>query len=47
MNEPLYSATTVGIFFIPLFFALIRRIGERLGRRQPVTPSPEPAGERA
>ncbi|HEU4955901.1 MAG TPA: efflux RND transporter permease subunit, partial [Gemmatimonadales bacterium] len=41
------TATMVGIFFIPLFFALIRRIGERVGRRQPVTPSPEPAGERA
>jgi len=41
------TATMVGIFFIPLFFALIRRISERLGRREPVTPSPEPAGERA
>jgi hypothetical protein len=37
----------VGIFFIPLFFALIRRIGERVGGRQPVAPSPEPAAERA
>jgi multidrug efflux pump subunit AcrB len=41
------TATMVGIFFIPLFFALIRRISERLERREPVTPSPEPAGERA
>ena len=41
------TATMVGIFFIPLFFALIRRISERLGRRELVTPSPEPAGERA
>ncbi|HET7422344.1 MAG TPA: efflux RND transporter permease subunit, partial [Gemmatimonadales bacterium] len=41
------TATLVGIFFIPLFFALIRRIGERVGGRQPVAPSPEPAAERA
>jgi multidrug efflux pump len=41
------TATLVGIFFIPLFFALIRMIGERVVRRHPVTPSPEPAGERA
>jgi multidrug efflux pump len=41
------TATLVGIFFIPLFFALIRRISERMGRRQPVAPTPEPAGERA
>jgi hydrophobe/amphiphile efflux-1 (HAE1) family protein len=27
------TATTVGIFFIPLFFAVIRRLGERWGRR--------------
>jgi hydrophobe/amphiphile efflux-1 (HAE1) family protein len=47
-------ATTVGIFFIPLFFVLIQQLGERLRRRsaQPATthtvtslPLPHPAGD--
>jgi hypothetical protein len=40
------TATLVGIFFIPLFFALIRRLGERASRHAAV-PDAEPAGERA
>jgi multidrug efflux pump len=40
------TATLVGIFFIPLFFAVIRRLSERATRRA-VAPSPKPAGERA
>ncbi|HEY7614248.1 MAG TPA: multidrug efflux RND transporter permease subunit [Gemmatimonadales bacterium] len=31
------TATTVGIFFIPLFFAVIRGLGERWGRRSHAT----------
>jgi hydrophobe/amphiphile efflux-1 (HAE1) family protein len=31
------TATTVGIFFIPLFFAVIRGLGERWSRRSAVT----------
>jgi multidrug efflux pump len=39
------TATTVGIFFIPLFFYLIARQGERgLFRRRAVTPVPAGAG---
>jgi len=39
------TATTVGIFFIPLFFYLIARLGERgLFRRQAITPVPAGAG---
>ena len=40
------TATLVGIFFIPLFFAVIRRLGER-ATRHAVAPGAEPAGERA
>jgi len=40
------TATLVGVFFIPLFFAIIRRLSERATRRS-VAPSAEPAGERA
>jgi multidrug efflux pump subunit AcrB len=39
------AATTIGIFFIPLFFYLIGRLGERgLLRRRAVTPTPAGAG---
>jgi hydrophobe/amphiphile efflux-1 (HAE1) family protein len=39
------TATTIGIFFIPLFFYLIGRLGERgLFRRRPATPVPAGAG---
>jgi hydrophobe/amphiphile efflux-1 (HAE1) family protein len=39
------TATTVGIFFIPLFFSLIARLGERgLFRRGAITPVPAGAG---
>jgi multidrug efflux pump len=39
------TATTVGVFFIPLFFYLIGRLGERgLFRRQSVAPMPAGAG---
>jgi multidrug efflux pump subunit AcrB len=39
------TATTVGIFFIPLFFYLIARLGERgLFRRPAITPVPAGAG---
>jgi multidrug efflux pump len=40
------TATTVGVFFIPLFFAVIRGIAERLGRRAGATVS-TPAEESA
>jgi hypothetical protein len=40
------TATLVGIFFIPLFFAVIRRLGERASHRA-VASAPAPAGERA
>jgi multidrug efflux pump len=39
------TATTVGIFFIPLFFALIRTLSERGLRRSAATPAPAPAVE--
>jgi multidrug efflux pump len=39
------TATTVGIFFIPLFYYLIGRLGERgLFRRQAIAPVPVGAG---
>jgi hydrophobe/amphiphile efflux-1 (HAE1) family protein len=39
------AATTIGIFFIPLFFALIARLGERgLFRRRALAPAPAGAG---
>jgi hypothetical protein len=39
------TATTVGVFFIPLFFYLIARLGERgLFRRRAMTPVPAGAG---
>ena len=39
------TATTIGIFFIPLFFYLIARLGERgLFRRRAITPVPAGAG---
>jgi multidrug efflux pump len=39
------TATTVGVFFIPLFFSLIARLGERgLFRRRAITPVPAGAG---
>jgi multidrug efflux pump subunit AcrB len=39
------TATTVGVFFIPLFFYLIGRLGERgLFRRRAITPVPAGAG---
>jgi hydrophobe/amphiphile efflux-1 (HAE1) family protein len=39
------TATTVGIFFIPLFFYLIARLGERgLFRRRAIAPVPAGAG---
>jgi len=39
------TATTVGIFFIPLFYYLIGRLGERgLFRRQAIAPVPAGAG---
>ena len=38
------AATLIGVFFIPLFFAVIRGATERLTRR---TPAPVPAGEGA
>jgi multidrug efflux pump subunit AcrB len=39
------TATTVGIFFIPLFYYLIGRLGERgLFRRQAIAPEPAGAG---
>ena len=39
------TATTVGIFFIPLFFSLIGRLGERgLFRRRAIAPVPAGAG---
>jgi hydrophobe/amphiphile efflux-1 (HAE1) family protein len=41
-------ATTVGIFFIPLFFVVIRQFAERLQRHHPqaaVAPAPQPAGD--
>jgi hypothetical protein len=28
-------ATTIGIFFIPLFFSVIRRLAERTSKREP------------
>jgi hypothetical protein len=40
------TATTVGIFFIPLFFAVIRGLTERWGRRSGAT-VPAPVGEGA
>jgi hypothetical protein len=36
-------ATTIGVFFIPLFFYLIVRLAERGLLRRPV-PSPAPVG---
>jgi hypothetical protein len=39
------TATTIGIFFIPLFFYLIARLGERgLARRRGIAPVPAGAG---
>ena len=39
------TATTVGIFFIPLFFAVIRGLTERLSRRRAgVVPAPAEEG---
>ena len=39
------TATTIGIFFIPLFFYLIARLGERgLFRRRAIAPVPAGAG---
>jgi multidrug efflux pump len=39
------TATTVGIFFIPLFFAVIRGLGERWSRRAtPTVPAPVEEG---
>ena len=39
------AATTIGVFFIPLFFYLIGRLGERgLFRRRAMTPVPVGAG---
>jgi TPP-dependent pyruvate/acetoin dehydrogenase alpha subunit len=41
-------ATTVGIFFIPLFFVTIRQFAERMQRHRPqeaVAPAPQPAGD--
>ena len=39
------AATTIGIFFIPLFFALIARLGERgLFRRRAMVPVPAGSG---
>jgi multidrug efflux pump len=39
------AATTIGIFFIPLFFALIAKLGERgLFRRRKLVPAPAGAG---
>jgi Cu/Ag efflux pump CusA len=39
------TATTIGIFFIPLFFYLISRLGERgLLRRRAALPVPAGAG---
>jgi hydrophobe/amphiphile efflux-1 (HAE1) family protein len=39
------TATTVGVFFIPLFYYLIGRLGERgLSRRQAIAPVPVGAG---
>jgi multidrug efflux pump len=40
------TATTVGIFFIPLFFAVIRGVTERLSRRSGAA-APTPAEEGA
>jgi multidrug efflux pump len=40
------TATTVGIFFIPLFFAVIRGLGERWGRKS-TTAVPAPVEEGA
>jgi multidrug efflux pump subunit AcrB len=40
------TATTVGIFFIPLFFAVIRGLAERWGRRAE-SAVPAAAGEGA
>ncbi|HTG49030.1 MAG TPA: efflux RND transporter permease subunit, partial [Gemmatimonadales bacterium] len=40
------TATTVGIFFIPLFFAVIRGLGERWGRKS-ATAVPAPVEEGA
>jgi multidrug efflux pump subunit AcrB len=37
------TATTVGVFFIPLFYYLIGRLGER-GLRRSQAIAPEPAG---
>jgi multidrug efflux pump subunit AcrB len=39
------AATTIGVFFIPLFFYLISRLGERgLFRRRAIAPVPAGAG---
>ena len=39
------TATTVGVFFIPLFYYLIGRLGERgLLRRRAIAPEPAGAG---
>ena len=37
-------ATTVGIFFIPLFFAVIRGLTERWSRSEVAVPSPAEEG---
>jgi hydrophobe/amphiphile efflux-1 (HAE1) family protein len=41
------SATLVAIFFIPLFFAVIRGLSERLTRRRGAAPAREPAAGEA
>ena len=37
-------ATTIGVFFIPLFFEVIRGLSERRWGRAAAAPAPEPAG---
>jgi hydrophobe/amphiphile efflux-1 (HAE1) family protein len=41
------GATLVAIFFIPLFFAVIRGLAERFGKRSETAPAPAPVEERA
>jgi hydrophobe/amphiphile efflux-1 (HAE1) family protein len=41
------GATLVAIFFIPLFFAVIRGLAERFGRRTHAAPAPAPVEEGA